>query len=426
MAELDNVVQINISRQTTPIATASFQIPMILTQHTKFAERARVYNSFSALAADFDSTDKTYVIAQRIFGQAGATIPSVVVGRRQVDEVTITPTVEDEQEYTVTINGIEYSYTSDTDATAAEITAGLDAAIGSPTGITVTDNTGTLTIEVTTPGTAWSILVSQNLTQADTAPTETWADALDEVDAFNSTWYAMVSETHVQADVLALAAAIQTKRKIYGTSTQNALTPTASTAEIAALLEAGGYGRTFCVYLPTADTEYPEAAWIGSQLAYTPGSNTWNLKRGALVTVAPLSDAQRQFLRDKNCNMFTTVAGVNIFQDGVMSDGLFIDETIVVDWTYARLQEQIFFRLINTLKVPMTDPGLIIIENEIRSVLAQGEANGAFDRGWSVSTPSIASIPQNLRAQRVAGTFFFRARLAGAVHKVVIEGFLSV
>ncbi len=424
MAELDNVVQISITRETTPVNTASFQIPLILSTHTKFSERVRTYTDFDAVAADFDSADKAYVIAQRVFGQAGARIPSLLIGRRQVDEVTLTPTVANNTVYTVTINGVDYDYTSDANTTATEITAGLDTAIGTPTGITVTDNIGTLTVEVTTPGTAWSITTSSNITQANVTPTETWVDALDAVNAANNTWYALIAETHVQADVEALAAAIQTRRKIYGTSTQDATVPTTATTDIASFLDAGNYGRTFCVYLPTANTEYPEAAWIGSQLAYTPGSNTWNFKRGSLVTVSNLTDTQRVNLRNKNCNMYTEVAGVDIFQDGVMGDGLFIDEQIVVDWTYARLQEQIFFRLINTLKIPYTDAGFLIIENEIRSVLSQGEANGAFDRGWTVTTPTVASIPQNLRAQRTAGTFMFRARLAGAVHKVVIEGFL--
>jgi hypothetical protein len=426
MSELDQIISIQITRETTPVSTVSFQIPLILSTHTKFAERARVYTDFDAIAADFDSVDKVYVIAQRIFGQAGARVPSVVVGRRQVDEVTITPTVANNTTYTVTINGTDYSYVSDSDAIASEITAGLATAIGALAGITVTDNLGTLTVEVTTPGTAWSIAVSSNLTKVDTAPTETWVEALDAVTEVNNTWYALVAETHVQADVEALAAAIQTRRKIYGTSTQNPAVPTTATTDIASFLDAGNYGRTFCVYLPTADTEYPEAAWIGSQLAYTPGSNTWNFKRGALVTVSNLTDTQRVNLRNKNCNMYTEVGGVDIFQDSVMGDGLFIDEQIVVDWTYARLQEQIFFRLINTLKVPMTNPGLTIIENEIRSVLSQGEANGAFDRGWTVTTPDVLSIPQNLRAQRIAGAFKFRARLAGAVHKIVIEGFLGI
>ena len=425
MAELDsNIVVVTITREDTAVSTASFQIPMILSDHTKFSERARSYTDIDAVAEDFNSTDKAYIIAQRIFGQSGARVPSLLIGRRQVDEVTLTPVVANNATYTVTINGIPYTYLSDANATAAEITAGLDAAIGSPTGITATDNTGTLTVEVTTPGTAWSITVSSNITQVNVAPTETWVEALDAVSEANDTWYALVAETHVQAEVLALAAAVQTRRKIYGTSSQDTNVPTAGTTDVAHLLKAGSFGRTFIVYLPTADTEYPEAAWIGSQLAYTPGSNTWNFKRGSLVTVSNVTDSQRSFLRSKNCNMFTTVGGVNIFQDGIMADAGFIDTQIVVDWTQARIQEQVFFRLINTLKIPMTNPGLTIIENEIRSVMSQGEANGAFDRGWTVTSPDVLSIPQNLRAQRTAGTFLFRARLAGAVHKVIIEGFV--
>lgn len=325
MSELGKIIDITITRETTPVATASFQIPMILATHTVFSERSRTYTDFDAIAADFNSGDSVYKIAQRMFGQSGATPPSVIVGRRQVDEVTITPTVANSATYTVTLNGVDYDYTSDVDAAAAEISAGLVAAIGTVTGITVTDNTGSLTVEVTTPGDAWSITVSSNLVKVDTASTEDWVDALDAVTAENDVWYALVAETHVQADVEALAAAIQTRRKIYGTSTQDATVPTTATTDIASFLKAGGYGRTFCVYLPTADSEYPEAAWIGSQLAYTPGSNTWNFKRGSLITVSNLTDTQRVNLRNKNCNMYTTVAGVNIFQDGVMGDGLYVD-----------------------------------------------------------------------------------------------------
>lgn len=92
----------------------------------------------------------------------------------------------------------------------------------------------------------------------------------------------------------------------------------------------------------------------------------------------------------------------------------------------ARLQEGIYFRIINSLKIPMTDPGLLIVENEIRSVLSQAEANGLIDRGWTVETPPVLSIPATLRAQRAAGVFVIRARLQGAVRSVSIEFYLSV
>jgi hypothetical protein len=74
----------------------------------------------------------------------------------------------------------------------------------------------------------------------------------------------------------------------------------------------------------------------------------------------------------------------------------------------------------------MTNPGLVIVENEIRSVLSQAEANGAIDRGWSVTVPDVLEIPETLRALRTAGVFKFNARLAASIRKVQITGFLSV
>jgi hypothetical protein len=427
MSELDQIIQITLTRESTPVATASFQIPLILAAFTNFSERTRTYTDFDAVTDDFSSTDKVYTIAQKLFGQStvGAVPPSIVVGRRQVDSVTFTPTVADSTAYTVTLNGVVYTFTSGVGATATTIVTGLKAAIGSPTGITVTGTT-TLTLAATVAGTAWSVIASVNLVAVNAAPTETWADALTAVSDDNDVWYALVTETHTSADVQALSAAIQARRKIFGTSSQDTVVPTTGTTDIAYILDSISAGRTYGVYLPTADAEYPEAVWMGSQLAYTPGSNDWDFKRGVGATVSKLNDTARVNLRAKNMNMYTTVGGVNVFQDGNMFDGTPIDQVIIEDWLYARLQEQIYFRLVNTLKIPMTNAGLVIIENEIRSVLSQAEANGAIDRGWSVTVPDVLDIPVNLRALRTAGVFQFRVRLAGSIRKVIINGFLAV
>lgn len=425
MSELDNIVSITITKESAAIAVASFQIPLVLSTHTRFSERARTYTDITSVAEDFATTDQAYIIAQKLFGQStvGAVPPSIVIGRRQVDEVTFTPVVADNTTYTVTLNEVPYTYTSGTSATATSIVTGLKTAIGTPAGITVSGTT-TLVVEPTAPGTAWSVKASSNLTQANTTPTETYVDALAAVTVVNDVWYALVADTHVVADVMALATAIQARRKIFGTSTQdsNFTSPT----HIGAQLDADSLNRTFWIYLAQADTDYPEAAWIGAQLPYTPGSNDWDFKRAAGVTVSNVSDNQRTNIRAINGNMYTTVAGLNMFQDGNMSDGTPIDEIVFIDWLYARLQEGIFFRLANSLKVPFTNPGLLRVENEIRSVLAQAETNGGIDRGWTVSTPDVLAISPTLRAQRTAGTFVFRARLQGSVRKVIINGFLSL
>jgi hypothetical protein len=424
--ELDQIVQIVLTRGSTPVDTASFQIPLVLATFTNFSERTRVYTDMDAVEDDFADGSAVHEIAEKLFGQStvGATPPSIVVGRRQVDTVTYTPTVADNTLYSVTLNGTLYSFTSGVSATATTIVTGLKAAIGSPTGITVSGTT-TLILTTTVLGTPWSVIASANLVGVNTV-TETWVDALTAVSDENDTWYALVTSTHVAADVEALSDAINARRKIFGTSYSDATAITTGTTDIAYKLNAKTADRTFGIYLPTADTEYPEAAWIGAQLAYTPGSNDWDKKRAVGVTRSMLNDTARVNLRNKNSNMYTRVAGVDIFQDGDTFGGSPIDEIIGLDWIYARLQEGIYFRMINTLKIPMTNPGLLMIENEIRAVLAQAETNGLIDRGWTVTTPDVLSIPENLRAQRTAGVFVFRARLAGSIRRVQINGFLSV
>lgn len=429
MSDLDDVVQVVIFDQTTAIATSSFQIPLVLATFTNFSERTRTYSNITQVGQDFASTSNAYIIASKLFGQSGvlgATPPSIVIGRRQVDEVTLTPVVANNTTYTVTINGVEYEYTSDADATAAEITLGLDTAIGSPTGITVTDNLGTLTVEVTTPGTPWSIRVSSNLTQADVAPTETWVEALEAVEAENDTWYALVAETQVNADQEALSDAIQAREKIYGISSADTVAPTTGVTDIGYELNAKNNNRTFGVYLPTASTEFPEAAWIGSQLAVTPGANDWDFKRASGVTRAALTNTQITNLKNKNWNYYTRKAGVDIFQNGDMFGGAYIDTTIGKDWLKARIQEGVYFRLINTLKIPYTDAGFLMIENELRSVMSQAQTNGLIDAGWTIQTPPVLSVPENLRAQRAAGVFVIKGRLQGSVRSVSVEIYLSV
>lgn len=425
MAELDQIVQVTITKESTAISTASFNIPAVVAAHTKFASRTQVYTDMDAIAEDFHSTDKVYIIASKLFGN-DVRPASIVVGRRQVDSSTFTPTVADNTQYTVTLNGTAYNFTSGVSATATTIVTGLKTAIGTPTGITVSGTT-TLVLTVTTPGSAWSVSSSSNLVQVDTAPTETWAASLDAIVQENNTWYGLVTESHVDADILAIAAWTATKRKIYGASTQSTTVPTNATTDIASQLDALGYDRTYLVYLPTADSQYPEAAWMGSQITYTPGNNDWDFKQTqAGVTVSNISDAQRAFLRGKNCNMYSTVAGVDIFQDGNMVDGTPIDETIVVDWLYARLQEAVFFRLVNTLKIPFTRAGATIIEQEIRNVLSQAQTNLAIDAGWTVTAPDPLAIPAPQRAQRIMGDFLFNGRFAGSVRKVIIKGTIGV
>lgn len=255
--------------------------------------------------------------------------------------------------------------------------------------------------------------------------TETYTAGLQAVVAYNGDWYALAIDSKVAGDIKEAAAFTQAERRIFGASTADTdVTNASSTTDIGSFLKDGGYDRTFLVYHPEAATNHPEVAWIGSQLPEVPGSNTWAFKGGAGVQISRLTSSNTSALNAKNVNYFTRVAGVNMFQTGCTSEGEWIDTMIFIDWVQARIQEQVFYRLATRKKIPMTQPGALIIEAEIRSVLDQGVRNGGIAEAppYTVQSPDVLLIPEVQRAQRVMGDFKFQARLAGAVHKVIIRG----
>lgn len=92
------------------------------------------------------------------------------------------------------------------------------------------------------------------------------------------------------------------------------------------------------------------------------------------------------------------------------------------------MQERIYFRLVNTKKLPYNSAGLSVIENEIRAVLAEAIANGfiADNPAPVIKVPNVLSIEPNLKALRTLEGIEFNATLAGALHKVSVLGFVSI
>ena len=340
MAAIDSFVEVNITRQTAQIDITSFSVPMLLTTHDAFTERARVYGSLEGVGADFDTASATYIMASKVFGQQ-LKPATIVIGRR--DEL------------------------------------------------------------------------------------ETYPAALVAVQAENDDWYAVAIDSHVKADILAMANTIQGMTKLFFAATADAdVISAVATDDVGSALYNGNYDRTSLVYSPTADTDYPEAAWLW-QLVETPGSNTWALKTLAGVTVTNLTETAVGVLNDKKVNYFRRVKGAAIIMNGCVASGEWIDTMIFLDWLKARLQEAIFYRMINSKKIPFDTSGVAIIENEIRSVLTLGVTNGgiATTPAYTVISPSVLAVPETQRAQRILGDFLFTARLAGAVHKVVVRGTVS-
>lgn len=358
MANLDTIVQVFISRETTQIDTASFDKPLFLVELPDTVDNTDPGNPVN-VPADVSNRVRTYTSLSDI--------------------------------------GTEYGTNSAAYAMASKALGGTQR----PT-----------TIYIGVKNT-----------------TETYAQGLAAVIAASNDWYILAADTKSQANILAMAAIIEAQKKIYFASSADAgIISPGSTTDVGYLLDAGNYDRTVLVYSPNAATEHPEAAWLGGQIVEVPGSNTWAFKSANGVTATKLSGTAEAALKAKNVNYFTTIAGADIFLNGVTSKGSWIDEVIFVDWLYARIQEQVFYRIINKKKIPFTAAGATIIGAEIRSVLSQGVANGgiADAPAFRVIEPNVLAIPEVTRAQRIMGDFKFEARLAGAAHSVIIRGTVSV
>lgn len=428
MTRLTDIIQINITRETAAVAQTNFNIPLFIAAHTVWPERAREYTSIEAVEADFTPGSNVAVAAARLFGQQ-IRPQRIVIGRRQIPSATVAvTTVADSTSYTMTLNGQDFVFTSGVAATAEDIAAGLKTTyeITPLTGISVADNLdGTLTVTATVD---WSISVATGLTLTTALPTEGWTDTLNAVQGVNDTWYALTTEDHSEAAILALAAAIEARKKIYGYSTSAADVLTSGDTDIMSQLKALGYQRTFGMWSSTADTEFPECAWIGYQLQERPGSNTWAYKTLTGVTVSNLSDTESANVQTKNGSTYERVGGLNVTVGAKMAGGEWIDVMVFVDWLEARLRERIWFRLANSKKIPYTQAGATILETEVRAQLREGVRVGGLADAPApvVNVPDVTSLAPNIRAQRIFDGIEFEARLAGAIHFVTIQGRVTV
>lgn len=427
-----DIVNVQITRQTTPVSQLGFGVVMILGAHKVFNERIRYYQEADSLLDDgFQSTDKEYIAALAVLSQQPRPI-QLAVGRRSVDDVTIeVTTVVDNTDYTTTINGTAFTINSGVSATNLTIAAALVGAInGGSEPVTASDNLdGTYDLTADVVNEAYTLTVDANQTVAALVASDALQDDLTAINDENDDWYGLMLTSRVVQDVLDAAAWTEARIKLFGTASDDAnILSAVSTTDIAYQLSIAEYARTFVMYHDDAADIYPEAAWFGKQFPTNPGSTTWAFKTLATIPSVKLTDTQRINAQDKNCNTYETRGGVNITYQGKVSAGEFIDIIRGLDWLQARMTERIYSRLVNLPKIPFTDPGVAIIEAEIRAQLDIAIAQGliAADPQYTVTAPLVKDVPFNDRANRYLPNVTFFATLSGAIHALEVRGTVSV
>lgn len=427
-----DIVNVQITRQTTPVSQLGFGVVMILGTHKVFNERIRYYQEADAILEDgFESTSPEYIAALAVLSQQPRPI-QLAIGRRSADDVVVTvSTVADSTNYTTTINGTAFTINSGVAATDESIATALVNAInGGSEPVTAVDNSdGTYDLNADVTNEAYTLSVDENQTVSALVASDALQDDLSAVSDENDDWYGLVLTSRVEQDVLDAAAWCEARIKLFGTASADTdILDAVSTSDIAFLLSDAEYARTFVMYHDDAATIYPEAAWFGKQFPTNPGSTTWAFKTLATIPSVKLTATQRINAQNKNCNTYENRGGVSFAYQGKVAAGEYIDIIRGVDWLQARMTERIFSRLVNLPKIPYTDPGAAIIEAEIRAQLDIGIAQDliAADPQYTVTIPKVADQPFNDRANRFFPNITFFATLSGAIHSLEIRGTVSV
>lgn len=337
MATLNQIVDVQITRETKIPTQRGFGTPLILGDSDRFAadERVRTYTSIEQVVADFTAGDAEIQMATDMFSQT-VRPPQIKIGQREAGDAS-------------------------------------------------------------------------------------WTAALNAIEGVDSDWYGLVTESRVEADILEIAVWVEARIKIFLALTSDDDAKNGVAGNVLEDLNAAAYDRSSGWYSGDADNHLT-AGLVGLQLPKDPGSTNWAHKTVNGITFDDLSATQQQNIESVKGNQYIRVAGLNVTQFGTMASGEYIDVIRGADFIQARIQELVFFELVNSEKIPYTNDGIAQIENRLREALQLGVANQIINDDFTITVPDVADVSVIDKGNRFLPDVEFEATLTGAINKTQIRG----
>lgn len=444
---LQTIVNVQITKATAALTRVGFGTPLLLVHHDAVSDVAKVYTDLKGMTDDgFLTTDLAYKAATAIFSQ-NPKVGQIVVGKRTrqstriiraTPKAPLLPTTL----YRLTINGVNFDYTTDATPTAAEITLALTTSIdGGSVNVNAVDNTTDLTVQrAASPGGAaeagepFTLEYDKALwTVIDETPDPGLAADIADVRDVNDDWYGVTGDWFGQAEATVVSAAIEPLQRIHGWASQDTdVLDGGSSTDAFSDLKAAAYERSFGMW-HTKPHQFPAAAWIGVMFPFDPGAATWKFKTLSGITFDAFTGAELTALVAKNANHYVSVSGLNMTAEGVAHQGEFIDTVRGLDFVAQRIAEDVFRHLKVNPKIPYTDAGAAsvqsIVDGVLQSATVPGGGSGQIftdDPAPVVTVPAVADVDANTRATRTLPDVNFTATLSGAVHKVEVSGTVTV
>lgn len=208
------------------------------------------------------------------------------------------------------------------------------------------------------------------------------------------------------------------------------VTRTVSDVELGQLSE-GKYERTIICY-HTTNGEYMDAALVGECGSQEVGSITWKFKKLFGITAENFTETELETIHSQGAIAYVTKAGDNQTSEGIVVSGEYIDIVHSKDYVQFNIEYKVQKLFNKTAKVPYTNTGIAMIENEVINVLQSCYNSGIIaesDEGkalFSTNFPKRSEVSQADRTAREYNVGAFEFELAGAVHEAKIYGNIIV
>jgi hypothetical protein len=445
MSDIPDHAQVDITAASATVSQAGFGLPLLVSHGTwpgAGSELTREYSKQSDVEVDWAANTPERLAAAAIFGQSPRP-PKVVIGRgaaKPTQQFEFTPVVINNYTYKLEINGLTAQYVSDGTATAAEITAGLKAAVDAlALAVTTSQQAGNTVLRiVANVAGVWfrvKCLDRPNLPVLQNHADPGMGTNLSNIALERNDWYAIHTAFNSKLYIEAVALYANSNKKLYGAQTIDTAvpqTPNSGTDDVGESLKSLAYNYAFTFYSPGV-ADFVDAGVFGARLPKLPGGETWKFAQLSGVPATSYTGTEIANMKAKNVNFFNPCAGVNITEPGVLASGRFIDFQRYLDYLVARIGERIYRVQVTNDKVPFTDDGIALIAAEVEGQLQSDAKRNppvqqpAIDKDSIVVTvPKALDVAQADRDARQLPGVDFSARYTGAIHKAIITGRVTV
>lgn len=184
------------------------------------------------------------------------------------------------------------------------------------------------------------------------------------------------------------------------------------------------------------ENNYINVAWAAKWLNYESGSETSAFKALSTVYPSELTTAEIKALEAGDLNYFVTIGSKNLAMNGKTRAGEWADVIRFRDWLKNDIQLRVVSLFASNPKVPYTDAGIALVQNQMIAALKAGQdvggiAESEFDEdgneipGYTTSVPLASSLSSAQKTSRKLTNCTFKAKLTGAIHFAEIAGSLT-